>query len=192
MKYKLDCIDDRGIVSSTDHLITSFVSKLQLKTYEELMIHRFLYAFKCDISVSMNEINYYAICMPVGSTELLAVSAIEITSAYIEFKSIAYNDISCLSIFISEMASYLIEYRELPIILNCDNHELVEVTKNLKTTIKGKRIPIFRTRVCDKHSGCIEGTNIHWNNEWGNVFFCDISVKENVFAIDETIKQENF
>lgn len=192
MKYKLDCIEDRGLMSSTDHLITSFVSKLQLKTYEELMIHRFLHAFKCDTSVSMNTTNYYAICMPIGSPELLAVSVIEITPAYTEVKSIAYSDFSCVSIFLSEMASYLIEYREVPIILNCDNHHLVEVIKNLKTTIKGERIPLFETRVCDEYSGCIEKTNIYWNNEWGNVFFCDISVKDNVFVIDETIKQEKF
>lgn len=192
MKYKLDCIEDRGLKTSTDHLITSFVSKLQLKTYEELMINRFLHAFKYDISVSMNTTDYYAICMPFGSTELLAVSVIEITSAYIEVKSIAYSDFSCVSIFLSEMASYLIEYREVPIILNCDDHKLVEVIKNLKTTIKGKRIPIFETRVCDKHSACIEETNIHWCNEWGNIFFCDISVKDNVFVIDETIKQEKY
>ena len=192
MKYKIDCIRERGLMSSTNDLVTSFMSKIQLKDDEEQTIHRFIRNYNYNYrDVSLDEANHYAVCMPIRSTELLAVCVIETNFTHIEVKNIAYCDDFCVSIFLSDMALYLMEYRNVPIILSCDDN-LYRTLINLKTTVNGERIPIFEERICDHRINCIQETNIPWNNEWRYVFICDINTEDKVIVIDDIIKQEKF
>lgn len=193
MKYKIDSIRERGLMSSTNDLVTSFMSKLQLKDDEEQTIHSFIRIYNYNYrDVSLDEANHYAVCMPIGSTELLAVCVIETNFTHIEVKNIAYCDDFCVSIFLSDMASYLMEYRNVPVILSCGNDDLYRILINLRTTVNGERIPIFEKRICDNRISCIEETNIPWNNEWEHVFVCDINTEDKLIVIDDIIKQEKF